>query len=93
MSFEPAKFFSFCLIVPIKGNVTIPPTEGIFCQETIQANQKNSNDDNEDPVFDLFPTEIFYPSIELFEEIVAFSKVVGDDDSTFGDADQGATLF
>ena len=76
-----AKFFSFSLLLWFEGNVTVPPTEGIVCQEIAKTNQNDSNDDDEDPVFDLFPTEIFDPSIESFEEIVAFSEIVGDEDS------------
>ena len=63
-----------------------------MCQETVQTNQKNSNDDNEDPVFDLFPTKIFDPSIDSFEEIMAFSEIVGDEECTSDNAEKRATL-
>ena len=41
----------------------------------------NSNSDNEDPVFDLFSTEVFDPSDESIEQIMALSEIVGDEDS------------
>ena len=63
-----------------EGNVTVMLPPQIVCQE-ICANSANSNSDNEDPVFDLFSTEVFDPSDESIEQIMALSEIVGDEDS------------
>ena len=63
-----------------EGNVTVTLPEQIVCQE-ICANRANSNSDNEDPVFDLFSTEVFDPSDESIEQIMALSEIIGDENS------------
>ena len=63
-----------------EGNVTIPPPEQIVCQE-IRTNNDNSNSNNEDPLFSLFPTEIFESLYQSIEQIMALSEIVGDEDS------------
>ena len=53
----------------------------------------NSNDDNEDLVFGLFPTEIIVAFNESFSKIMAQSQIVGDGEPNFDNAEKQATLF
>ena len=52
-----------------------------MCKESLDTDRAGSNGDNEDPVFDLFSTEVFDPSDESIEQITALSEIVGDEDS------------
>ena len=71
----------------------IPPTEEIVCKETLHTNNTNSEDDNEDPVFESFSTETYDPSDESFEHLMALSDVVGEEEPISDDTDKGVTLF
>ena len=63
-----------------KGNVTIPPAEQIVCQEIAAEEQTDSDAINVNPVFDLYSSEIFDPSTESFEELLAHSNAVDEEE-------------
>ena len=59
----------------------MPPPEQIARKETFPTDRANSNSGNDDPVFGLFSTQVFDPSDDSFEQILALSGRVGDEDS------------
>ena len=70
------KFFKLFAI----GIVTIPLEEQIVCKEINENDTNNSGINNLDPVFQLFSTETFDPSIESIEKLKEYSEIVGDED-------------
>ena len=69
----------------IAGNQTVLQPEQIICQQIIHKNKDESNTERENPVFDLFLTKFFYPSVELISDKVWFEEIAAYEKSIFSD--------
>ena len=69
------KFSFSCTVHTQKGNSVIPLKEQIVCQQISEPNKESVLVDNVDPLFDLFLTEKFDPSLESISEIELLSEI------------------